>query len=556
MRKLLLLMAIILMFVGCTKDEVSKPDEDLVEVKVEEETQTEEPVQDAEKEDEASVEVTESEETEAITEEVIEPSPEGIKISDDAFGEQVLPESFDISMFVDQGWTVIRGSIGLFNEDDFEDIVLIIQKEPTDDEDVRLMPRKMMIIESNDTGDYLTDSDYVTTNTDLMLTASDGGVFGDPLEYVSIEDKQLKIRYYGGSNFRWYYEMAFNSYYRLVDYLEGAYHTVDLSDQYSLHLDIDGGLYEEGKADDEGEMQYTQGGLTTAYYEIDGHEPSYNISQLNILEISEQIDSKYILEEPVVYDMSYVVEDMNSLQLDIDDYANPTFVRGAYFYMPLTYETLKETGLSFDSIYRDGELHLPLFDRVVGDDGYTDDDDFVDSHITIDQYADAFGCKVPSADELEACLFNSSLWFDATLFFDRPGIYIATSSVTTAEGGLDGGSPIFLLLDQYHFHNFISDFDILDAAVVLMKGDMLDVNYPGVYLREVVTNEEGESTITFFDEQLDEVRTFQVTDETKIYNSDGELVSFDEVGVFQMPFDINIIEDLIVDTIFIRDFHM
>jgi len=68
-------------------------------------------------------------------------------------------------------------------------------------------------------------------NSDFMMGAMDGGVWGDPLDEISVSDGVLTIRYFGGSRERWFFNFTFQwqeDDFVLVSYSSGTFDTFDL----------------------------------------------------------------------------------------------------------------------------------------------------------------------------------------------------------------------------------------------------------------------------------------------------------------------------------------
>ncbi|HRG21169.1 MAG TPA: hypothetical protein PLQ57_09065 [Saprospiraceae bacterium] len=126
--------------------------------------------------------------------------------------------------FIPKGYQVIQHVMGHLDADTITDAVLIIESikgvQNLKETDHNQQPRILFILLGQKEGGYHLS---VQSNESTMLS-DDGGVFGDPLAELFIENKVVHVSYYGGSNFKWDYTYK----WRLQQndwYLIGATHS-------------------------------------------------------------------------------------------------------------------------------------------------------------------------------------------------------------------------------------------------------------------------------------------------------------------------------------------
>ncbi|MBP6396876.1 MAG: hypothetical protein KA340_03270 [Saprospiraceae bacterium] len=142
-----------------------------------------------------------------------------------AFQYPVLPKKGkSVEDFIPKGYTKLQHAEGHLDGDSIMDAAFIIEsikgiphlKEPEHTQ----QPRILCILLGKKDGGYQLS---VQSNESTMLS-DDGGVFGDPLAELLIENKVVQVLYYGGSNFKWDYTYK----WRLQQnnwYLIGATHS-------------------------------------------------------------------------------------------------------------------------------------------------------------------------------------------------------------------------------------------------------------------------------------------------------------------------------------------
>ncbi len=125
----------------------------------------------------------------------------------------------NIESFIPAGWKLIKKTRGDLNQDGLDDIAGVIEYGKTDSKDSQAPPR-VLFIAFKDKGNY----QLSVQTAKAILKADQGGVWGDPLEDISVNRGSLLMDFYGGSNYRWAYRYRFR-YQNHGWYLIGA--TID-----------------------------------------------------------------------------------------------------------------------------------------------------------------------------------------------------------------------------------------------------------------------------------------------------------------------------------------
>lgn len=102
--------------------------------------------------------------------------------------------------FVPAGWSAIDTAWGDLNGDGLRDCALIIQRDerPSPDDDADGRPRILLAL-LGEAGGYT-----LSARADsLVLTETEGGVMGDPLQDLTIERGCIVISFWGGSREKW-----------------------------------------------------------------------------------------------------------------------------------------------------------------------------------------------------------------------------------------------------------------------------------------------------------------------------------------------------------------
>ena len=116
--------------------------------------------------------------------------------------------------FIPQGWRIINKAEGDLNGDNLSDIALVAEDQNNatkndldycDNNEERCScfdkncPRDLLILFKQEDGSY----DLSEKSDKAILLSKEGGVFGDPLDNISIDNGILTINFYGGSSWRW-----------------------------------------------------------------------------------------------------------------------------------------------------------------------------------------------------------------------------------------------------------------------------------------------------------------------------------------------------------------
>lgn len=177
----------------------------------------------------------------------------------------------DISSFIPSGWHILEKNNGKLakvegdlNKDSIIDIAVVIegntQPEKPEPEMVLGPPRSLLIAFGNKDNTY---SLSIKADNAIMLR-DQGGVFGDPFDDIEIDKGSILLKFYGGSNWRWYYNYRFrfqNEGWYLIGATLGSYFTgtttMDNADEEEYNLLT--GDYIIKKADEKGKLITTKG---------------------------------------------------------------------------------------------------------------------------------------------------------------------------------------------------------------------------------------------------------------------------------------------------------
>lgn len=122
-----------------------------------------------------------------------------------------------IDSFVPDGWKLIKNTSGDLNRDGLDDIAGVIEYKNNYPKDSEEAPSRILLIALQEKDHY-----RLSVQTEkAILTADQGGVWGDPLESLSVNRGSILINFYGGSNYRWAYRYRFR-YQNKAWYLIGA----------------------------------------------------------------------------------------------------------------------------------------------------------------------------------------------------------------------------------------------------------------------------------------------------------------------------------------------
>lgn len=170
------------------------------------------------------------------TKEIINPTKDARnQIDTSAKKDNPIKKAKDISTFVPQGWHILEKNDGKLakvegdlNKDSVNDIAFVIegntQPEEPEPEMVWGPPRSLLIAFGNKDNTY---SLSIKSDDSIMLREQ-GGVFGDPFDDIVIDRGSLLLKFYGGSNWRWYRNYRFrfqNEGWYLIGATFGSYYT-------------------------------------------------------------------------------------------------------------------------------------------------------------------------------------------------------------------------------------------------------------------------------------------------------------------------------------------
>jgi len=117
-----------------------------------------------------------------------------LKLTDEAKLLELIPSDATLLERVEGEPEFVVGDL---NHDGLTDIAAIIEIE-----DQGTVRREVIVIFKTNKNTH-----EISLQTDkFVLNEDEGGVWGDPLESISIEEGALVINHYGGSNWRWYTE--------------------------------------------------------------------------------------------------------------------------------------------------------------------------------------------------------------------------------------------------------------------------------------------------------------------------------------------------------------
>lgn len=134
-----------------------------------------------------------------------------------------------MTSLIPEGWVIVEKSegapvqaIGDLNKDEIDDMAVIIEEEKGAEE--QAPQRAILIAFGKGNNEY----SLSIVAEKAILKADAGGVWGDPLEGISIDRGSVLISFYGGSNHRWYatYRFRFQDQdWYLIGATLGSYHT-------------------------------------------------------------------------------------------------------------------------------------------------------------------------------------------------------------------------------------------------------------------------------------------------------------------------------------------
>ncbi|MDO3412501.1 hypothetical protein QWJ34_22240 [Saccharibacillus sp. CPCC 101409] len=167
---------------------------------------------------------------------------------------------------------------GDLNKDGIPDLALVIEQ---DGEDGEPLPRSLLLAFGDGKGAYRLSE----IAERVVLSADEGGVWGDPFRSVAIERGAVVIRHYGGSADRWYNTFRFryqNEDWVLIGITRGVYFTgnelPEEADEDDFNLLT--GDYTSKRTDSEGQVREKKGNQ--------GKKPLISIEDFDIQQQLEQ----------------------------------------------------------------------------------------------------------------------------------------------------------------------------------------------------------------------------------------------------------------------------
>lgn len=102
-----------------------------------------------------------------------------------------------LNSYILKDFIILDSLSGDLNNDKIKDLVLILKHNQEDDNFDTTRP--LLLLEGNNQGLYR----LMAKNDNVVLCKICGGVFGDPYDGISINNRTFSIEHYGGSRFRW-----------------------------------------------------------------------------------------------------------------------------------------------------------------------------------------------------------------------------------------------------------------------------------------------------------------------------------------------------------------
>ncbi|MGE3627102.1 MAG: hypothetical protein AB7G34_12100 [Hyphomicrobiales bacterium] len=146
----------------------------------------------------------------------------------------IAKEGAALDAFLPPGWTVAMRTAGDLNRDSIDDVAAVLEAGEkathrrgckADAFESGAAPRILVILLGKPGGGFT----LAAQENQLPARADEGGVFGDPLENLTIERGTLLLHHYGGSAWRWSIGFRFRQQdggWFLIGYTEEHYHNV------------------------------------------------------------------------------------------------------------------------------------------------------------------------------------------------------------------------------------------------------------------------------------------------------------------------------------------
>ncbi|WP_168120128.1 hypothetical protein [Paenibacillus sp. HB172176] len=150
----------------------------------------------------------------------------------------------DFSAILPQGWHLLESPPGTpvmiegdLNKDGIDDIAAVIEKLESEE---GAAPSRSLLIALGTTAETY-ELSVIAENA--ILSADEGGVWGDPFESIAIDRGSIVVSHYGGSNWRWYSRYRFryqDEDWYLIGATSGSYNTgattIENSDEEDYNL--------------------------------------------------------------------------------------------------------------------------------------------------------------------------------------------------------------------------------------------------------------------------------------------------------------------------------
>lgn len=118
-----------------------------------------------------------------------------------------------LNQFIPADYKVLESSKCDLNLDGITDYIVVLKHKNEENETERNRP--LLIIEGRKNGLLK----LVSSNNNVVLCKSCGGVFGDPYSGITVKKNYFSIEHYGGSNWRWTRIITFKYHLKLKKYL-------------------------------------------------------------------------------------------------------------------------------------------------------------------------------------------------------------------------------------------------------------------------------------------------------------------------------------------------
>lgn len=118
----------------------------------------------------------------------------------------LMNQGKSIEAFIPAGWRLIKQTAGDLNKDGLADVAGVLELNVKYERGMEEAPPRILFIAFKEPGGLYRLSVQAEK---AILKANEGGVWGDPLEGISVDRGSILITFYGGSNYRWSYIYRF-----------------------------------------------------------------------------------------------------------------------------------------------------------------------------------------------------------------------------------------------------------------------------------------------------------------------------------------------------------